>query len=354
MNPLNILLIGLGNMGKIHKRVIENNSETNLYGIVDTSFEHEHEIINGVEYFNQLKLVNLDEGLIDGVVISSTTSTHYEVAKKFLERKIPVFLEKPISVDENEIEKLLNLASSKKSVFRCGLIEIYNPVFQHIKALNLKDIISVHIYRHSQSVAEQRKLENVLFDLTLHDISVLSYLFNSPTLKPGGQNLNFVNNSLESVDLLYSFEDTNVFISTSGVRVEDLDLLLNKFNLPKNLTLLHGFQSEPTQIKDNNLNRIKTLKSRYPELNIGFMDHSIGNNDNAFYLPLVALGLGVSCIEKHITLNKKMKGPDHFFAIEPSQFKKYVSNIHRAFLNLGSFKKEMLPDEKKYCELGYH
>jgi len=93
MNPLNILLIGLGNMGKIHKRVIENNSETNLYGIVDTSFEHEHEIINGVEYFNQLKLVNLDEGLIDGVVISSTTSTHYEVAEKFLERKIPVFLE---------------------------------------------------------------------------------------------------------------------------------------------------------------------------------------------------------------------------------------------------------------------
>ena len=36
MNPLNILLIGLGNMGKIHERVIENNSETNLYGIVDT------------------------------------------------------------------------------------------------------------------------------------------------------------------------------------------------------------------------------------------------------------------------------------------------------------------------------
>ena len=227
MNPLNILLIGLGNMGKIHKRVIENNSETNLYGIVDTSFEHEHEKINGVEYFNQLKLVNLDEGLIDGVVISSTTSTHYEVAKKFLERKIPVFLEKPISVDENEIEELLNLASNKKSVFRCGLIEIYNPVFQHIKALNLKDIISVHIYRHSQSVAEQRKLENVLFDLTLHDISVLSYLFNSPTLKPGGQNLNFVNNSLESVDLLYSFEDTNVFISTS----RESQIKIRKWNI---------------------------------------------------------------------------------------------------------------------------
>ena len=39
MNPINILLIGLGNMGKIHKRVIENNNGINLYGIVDTSFK---------------------------------------------------------------------------------------------------------------------------------------------------------------------------------------------------------------------------------------------------------------------------------------------------------------------------
>ena len=43
MSLLNILLIGLGNMGKIHKRVIENNDDTNLFGIVDTSFKKKHE-----------------------------------------------------------------------------------------------------------------------------------------------------------------------------------------------------------------------------------------------------------------------------------------------------------------------
>ena len=150
MSPLNILLIGLGNMGKIHKRVIENNSQTNLFGIVDTSFKKKHEKINGVEYFNEIQLVNLDDGLIDAVVISSTTRTHYKIAEKFLAKKIPVLLEKPISTEKNEIEELLNLAKAQNTIFRCGLIEIYNPIFNFIKELNLNDIISIHIYRHSQ------------------------------------------------------------------------------------------------------------------------------------------------------------------------------------------------------------
>ena len=215
MSLLNILLIGLGNMGKIHKRIIENNDDTSLYGIVDTSFKKKHETINGVEYFNELQLVDIDNGFIDAVVISSTTSTHYKIAKKFLERKIPVLLEKPISTKKNEIEKLLYLANNQNTIFRCGLIEIYNPIFDYIKELNLNDIISIHIYRHSQPASPERELDNVLFDLTLHDISVLGYLFENPNLQLVGQNFNLLKDSIESVDLLYSFEGINIFISTS-------------------------------------------------------------------------------------------------------------------------------------------
>ena len=228
MSLLNILLIGLGNMGKIHKRVIENNDETNLFGIVDTSFKKNHETIDGVEYFNELQLVNLDDGLIDAVVISSTTSTHYKIAEKFLEKKIPVLLEKPISTEKNEIEKLLNLALDQDTIFRCGLIEIYNPIFNYINELNLDDIISMHIYRHSQPASAQRELDNVLFDLTLHDISVLGYLFKNPNMKPVGQNFNLVKGSIESVDLLYSLKGINVFISTSResqIKIRKWDIL---------------------------------------------------------------------------------------------------------------------------------
>jgi len=274
MNPLNILLIGLGNMGKIHKRVIENNSETNLYGIVDTSFENERETVNGVEYFNELKLLNIDDGLIDGVVISSTTSSHYEIAEKFLKRKIPVFLEKPISVDKNDVDKLLSLISKQESVFRCGLIEIYNPLFQHIKKLNLKDIISIHIYRHSQSVAAERKLENVLFDLTLHDISVLSYLFDNPKLKSVGQNFNSVNNSLESVDLLYSFEGTNVFISTSResqIKIRKWDILTKDklYQIDLMQKVVDIYESGSVNYSDTNL-----MASKANHSSLSFTNHA--------------------------------------------------------------------------------
>lgn len=228
MNSLNVLLIGLGNMGKIHKRVIEDNDDTTLFGIVDSSFKKKHEVIDGVEYYDDIQSINLDNGLIDAVVISSTTSSHYKIAKKFLEKRIPVLLEKPISTDKNEIKKLLSLVQDKDAIFRCGLIEIYNPIFSHIKKLNLNDIISIHIYRHSQPSSPLRELDNVLFDLTLHDISVLGFLFNNSNLQLNGQNFNLADKSAESVDLLYSLDGMNIFISTSResqIKIRKWDIL---------------------------------------------------------------------------------------------------------------------------------
>ncbi len=275
MSLLNILLIGLGNMGKIHKRVIENNDDTNLFGIVDTSFKKKHETINGVEYFNELQLVNLDDGLIDAVVISSTTSTHYKIAEKFLARKIPVLVEKPISTEKNEIKKLINFALDQDTTLRCGLIEIYNPIFNYIKELNLNDIISIHIYRHSQPAPSQRELDNVLFDLTLHDISVLGYLFENPNLKPIGQNFNLVDDSIESVDLLYSFEGINVFISTSResqIKIRKWDILtknkLYKIDLMQKAVDVYESGSinyTPTNLLDSKVNHSALSFSNHTE-----------------------------------------------------------------------------------------
>lgn len=275
MSLLNILLIGLGNMGKIHKRIIENNDDTNLYGIVDTSFKKKHETINGVEYFNDLQLVDVDNGFIDAVVISSTTSTHYKIAKKFLERKIPVLLEKPISTEKNEIEKLLHLANDQNTIFRCGLIEIYNPIFDYIKELNLNDIISIHIYRHSQPPSAQRELDNVLFDLTLHDISVLGHLFKNPNFQPVGHSFNLVEGSIESADLLYSLGGINVFISTSResqIKIRKWDILtknkLYKIDLMQKTVDVYESGSinyTPTNLLDSKVNHSALSFSNHNE-----------------------------------------------------------------------------------------
>ena len=137
----------------------------------------------------------------------------------------------------------------------------------------------------------------------------------------------------------------NVFLSIGGVPIEDLDEMMNMFTLPKKLTLMHGFQAEPTETADNNLARIATLRTRYPGVEIGFMDHSLGSGTEAFQLPLVALGLGVNCIEKHITLDYGLQIEDYISALSVDRFSEFVKIIRAMEPALGS--SEMLLTSKE-------
>jgi len=227
MKNLNILLIGLGNMGKIHKRIIENTKNVSLIGILDSSFPKEVPINSKIKRYNKFSQINFEDEKIDGVVISSTTATHYDLAKKILALNIPVFIEKPVSTKINEVKELVEIAKRKNIILRAGLIEIYNPIFNHIKKLDLKDIISIHVFRHSQKVDKDRKLENVVYDLALHDISVLYYLFGDLNLKLTGKLSSSKNKTVETSELLLNHKKMNILISTS----RQSQLKIRKWNI---------------------------------------------------------------------------------------------------------------------------
>jgi sialic acid synthase SpsE len=133
----------------------------------------------------------------------------------------------------------------------------------------------------------------------------------------------------------FKYFDT-VYISIGGVSSQEIDDLLNLPDLPKNLTLLHGFQAEPTEIETNNLARIRTLKSMYPNVGIGFMDHTLGTSPEAFALPLIALGLGINVLEKHITLDHALKIEDHISALSIDNFEKFITLLRSAERSVGS------------------
>lgn len=139
-----------------------------------------------------------------------------------------------------------------------------------------------------------------------------------------------------------------VFVSTGGVPIEDIDELMTLYALPKKLTLMHGFQAEPTATNDNNLARIATLRARYPGVGIGFMDHSLGSGAEAFHLPLVALGLGVSCIEKHITLDYSLQIEDYISALSVDRFGEFVKTIRVMEPALGSGELSLTSKEIEY------
>ena len=97
----------------------------------------------------------------------------------------------------------------------------------------------------------------------------------------------------------------------------------------------------PAPYNEINLNTIATLRNKF-KLNIGFSDHSLGVQAS-----VAAVALGAKVIEKHITLNKKLEGPDHRASLNPKEFKLMVDSIRIVEKTLGDKIKKITKSEKK-------
>jgi N,N'-diacetyllegionaminate synthase len=109
-----------------------------------------------------------------------------------------------------------------------------------------------------------------------------------------------------------------------------------------NLTILHCNTEYPTPMSDVNLKAMYFLKEEF-EVNIGYSDHTLG-----IEVPIAAVAMGAKVIEKHFTLDKKMKGPDHKASLDPDELKAMVNAIRNVEIAItGSGKKEVTQSEMK-------
>lgn len=109
--------------------------------------------------------------------------------------------------------------------------------------------------------------------------------------------------------------------------------------LKNKYVILQCTSDYPISIEEANINVLE----EYKNLNFiyGFSDHSENNT-----AALLALSKGACVFEKHITLDKNDKGPDHFASLTPNEFKEYVVTIKQGYSALGSFKKDLTKSEK--------
>lgn len=118
-----------------------------------------------------------------------------------------------------------------------------------------------------------------------------------------------------------------IIISTGGATMGEVEEAVGTVNKYHNrLSLLHCSIKYPTPLNECNLGIIQTLKIAFPDNSIGYSDHSREVSRAA----IQAVYLGAEIIEKHITLDRKMEGPDHFFALEPLELKKMVGAVRKA------------------------
>lgn len=109
----------------------------------------------------------------------------------------------------------------------------------------------------------------------------------------------------------------------------------------ENIDILHANTEYPTPMRDVNLKAMQTLGQAF-NLPYGYSDHT-----NGIEVPIAAVALGASVIEKHFTLDRSLPGPDHKASLEPDELSAMVSAIRNIEIALGSSVKQPSPSETK-------
>lgn len=132
-----------------------------------------------------------------------------------------------------------------------------------------------------------------------------------------------------------------IIISTGMASQKEVDIAVKTIENSKNnkIIIMHSVSAYPTPLEHYNLNVIPTFKMRY-SYPIGFSD-----NGPDKLAPLIAVAKGAKMIEKHFTLSKKSRGPDHLISMNPQEFKEMIVNIRNVEKILGDDKKKCQPSE---------
>ena len=134
-----------------------------------------------------------------------------------------------------------------------------------------------------------------------------------------------------------------VVMSTGMCEMQEIEdaIAVLRENGASDIKLLHCNTEYPTPYEDVNLRAMKTLRDAFG-VEVGYSDHTKG-----IEVPIAAVSMGASVIEKHFTLDRNMEGPDHKASLEPQELKQMVDSIRHIEAALGSGDKKPSPSEKK-------
>jgi predicted dehydrogenase len=177
MENLKAAVIGTGYLGKFHAEKYVNLPDVELFAVCDTNPQTVEEIANKFKvkaYTDYRDLL----GKIDAVSIAVPTLLHFAVAKFFLENKVHVLLEKPITSTLQEADTLIAIARQNNTKLQIGHLERFNPAL-----LALQPILGKPKFIESYRIApfNPRGADvNVILDLMIHDIDLIQKMIASP------------------------------------------------------------------------------------------------------------------------------------------------------------------------------
>ena len=226
-----------------------------------------------------------------------------------------------------QIFKADDLTTKNTSVAKYQEITKFKKQYLMLKKLELSDTDFIKLY----DICKKIKIEFCASFFNEESLHLIKKLKLKIIKIPSGEITNFF-----LLKKIASF-NKKIILSTGMSNLQDITRAINvliKFGTKKSkITLLHCNTEYPTSLNDVNLLAIKSIKKHF-NLNVGYSDHTLSKE-----VPISAVSMGACVIEKHLTLNKKLSGPDHNSSLNPREFKLLVKSIRNTEKILGKEKK---------------
>ena len=203
LKQINYGIIGAGHLGTYHAQQIQNIQGVNLVGVFDISNENAKNLSKKYKIKAFSSLQNL-LAVCNAVSITTPASNHFQSAMLAMKNKCHVFIEKPITKNVLEASKLIKYKNSKKLKMQIGHIERFNPAFIALLKASTKPKF---IEFHRLCAFNKRGLDvDVILDLMIHDIDLLSILIPSPIKTISAYGAPVLTNSIDMASARIEFQ----------------------------------------------------------------------------------------------------------------------------------------------------
>jgi predicted dehydrogenase len=185
-------VIGIGNMGWHHARVLSLIKEAELVGVADPDGSRGQ---LATEQFGCRWFPSYEEMLpeVDAVCIAVPTLLHHRVGLACLMAGVHVLIEKPIAASQEEAVELIHAAEQAGRLLQVGHIERFNPAFRElVKVVANEEVVVLEARRHSPNPDRANDV-SVVLDLMIHDIDLVLELAGAPVIRlaaAGGRGAN--------------------------------------------------------------------------------------------------------------------------------------------------------------------
>ena len=181
--------------------------------------------------------------------------------------------------------------------------------------------------------------EKIFFLSTPQNKSDLDFL-----LELGVSAIKVGSDDFTNIPLLKYYSKTKlpIIISCGMATLEEIETTLDAIGTLDGYptALLLTTSEYPTPPQNVNLQKLRTLSQKFPDITLGYSDHTQGN-----LASIVAISFGACIFERHFTLDNSLPGPDHWFSVNPSNLKIWSDSIKTAYQMMGS--SEILPTESE-------